>query len=201
MFNIKKEDMPKVIQETIKKIPSKKSLRIYKKNNSPNYYCSFYVGYSTLKSGKKEQTLKTPNVKVALKEAIRVYDIVIANQEHQKLEIDFNKDIAQPFFKYRIQKYQMKKKYNNDNQGIREKKRFNNYMLNFFNGFDYRSHELLSAAITDLTNNLRLDDKTDNTISKYMSVLNMMFKREQNLATIKSIPDMPSLAVYNNPRQ
>ena len=201
MFNIKKEDMPKVIQETIKKIPSKKSLRIYKKNNSPNYYCSFYVGYSTLKSGKKEQTLKTPNVKVALKEAIRVYDIVIANQEHQKLEIDFNKDIAQPFFKYRIQKYQMKKKYNNDNQGIREKKRFNNYMLNFFNGFDYRSHELLSAAITDLTNNLRLDDKTDNTISKYMSVLNMMFKRAQNLGTIKSIPDMPSLAVINNPRQ
>ena len=158
--------MPKIIKETIKKIPSKKSLRIYKKNNSKNYYCSFYVGYSTMKSGKKEQSLKTPNVKVALKEAIRIYELVIANQDHQKLQIDFDKDIAMPFFKHRIQKYQLKGKYDNSNQGVREKKRFNNYMRNFFIGFDYRDHELLSQAITDMTNNLRLDNKTDNTISK-----------------------------------
>ena len=55
--------MPKILKDTIKKIPSKQSLRIYKKSNSPNYYCSFYVGYSTMKSGKKEKTLRTKNVK------------------------------------------------------------------------------------------------------------------------------------------
>ena len=59
--------MPKILKDTIKKIPSKQSLRIYRKSNSPNYYCSFYVGYSTMKSGKKEKTLRTKNVKEALK--------------------------------------------------------------------------------------------------------------------------------------
>ena len=193
--------MPRILKETIKSIPSKKSLKIYKKSNSQNYYCSFYVGRLNSKSGNKEQSLKTPNVKVALKDAIRTYDLVMSNQQHQQLKIDFDKDIAMPFFKHRIQKYHMKGKIDNSNQGIREKKRFNNYMRNFFIGFDYRDHELLSQAITDMTNHLRLDNKTDNTISKYMSVLNMMFKRAQNLGTIKSIPDMPSLAVINNPRQ
>ena len=95
----------------------------------------------------------------------------------------------------------MKGKIDNSNQGIREKKRFNNYMRNFFIGFDYRDHELLSQAISDMTNNLRLDNKTDNTISKYMSVLNMMFKRAQNLGVIQSLPDMPSLSVINTPRE
>ena len=193
--------MPRIIKETIKLIPSKKSLKIYKKSNSQNYYCSFYIGRLNSKSGNKEQSLKTPNVKVALKEAIKTYDLVIANQQHQQLKIDFDKDIAMPFFKHRIQKYHMKGKIDNSNQGIREKKRFNNYMRNFFIGFDYRDHELLSQAISDMTNNLRLDNKTDNTISKYMSVLNMMFKRAQNLGVIKSLPDMPSLAVINTPRQ
>ncbi|MDB2441989.1 hypothetical protein N9W20_01550 [Candidatus Pelagibacter bacterium] len=193
--------MPKILKETIKLIPSRPTLKIFKKTRSQNYYCSFYVGTTHFKSGNKEQSLQTPNVKVALKEAIRIYNIVNQNLEDRSVQYDFNKDLAQPFFKYRIQKYQMKKKYHNDNQGIREKKRFNNYMLNFFTGFDYRNHELLSAAITDLTNNLRLDNKTDNTISKYMSVLNMMFKRAQNLGVIKSLPDMPSLAVINTPRQ
>ena len=93
--------MPRIIKETIKLIPSKKSLKIYKKSNSQNYYCSFYIGRLNSKSGNKEQSLKTPNVKVALKEAIKTYDLVIANQQHQQLKIDFDKDIAMPFFKHR----------------------------------------------------------------------------------------------------
>ncbi len=193
--------MPKILKDTIKLIPSKPTLKIFKKDRSQNYYCSFYVGTTHFKSGNKEQSLKTPNVKIALKEAIRIYNIVNQKLEVDKLDIDLDKDIAQPFFKYRIQKYKLKGKYDNSNQGIREQKRFNNYMKDFFTGFDYRNHELLSQAISDLTNNLRLDKKTDNTISKYMSVLNMMFKRAQNLGIIKSIPDMPSLSVINTPRQ
>ena len=78
--------MPRIIKETIKLIPSKKSLKIYKKSNSQNYYCSFYIGRLNSKSGNKEQSLKTPNVKVALKEAIKTYDLVIANQQHQQLK-------------------------------------------------------------------------------------------------------------------
>ncbi len=69
---------------------------------------------------------------------------------------------------------------NDENQGVREKSRYNNYIKMFFDNVDYREHELLTNAVTDLTNHLKLDKKTDNTISKYMSVLNMMFKRAQN---------------------
>jgi ribosomal protein S18 len=193
--------MPKILKNTIKKIPSKQSLRIYKKSNSQNYYCSFYVGYSTMKSGKKEKTLRTKNVKEALKKAIETYKLIISKQDETKLVVNFEKDIASPFFKHRIQKYHLKGKCDNNNQGIREQKRFNNYMKNFFTGFDYNNHELLSQAITDLTHNLKEDKKTDNTISKYMSVLNQMFKRAKNIGVLKSLPDMPSLNVINAPRQ
>ena len=160
--------MPKILKDTIKKIPSKQSLRIYKKSNSQNYYCSFYVGYSTMKSGKKEKTLRTKNVKEALKKAIETYKLIISKQDETKLVVNFEKDIALPFFKHRIQKYHLKGKYDNNNQGIREQKRFNNYMKNFFTGFNYNNHELLSQAITDLTHNLKEDKKTDNTISKFL---------------------------------
>ena len=122
--------MPKILKDTIKKIPSKQSLRIYKKSNSPNYYCSFYVGYSTMKSGKKEKTLRTKNVKEALKKAIETYKLIISQQDETKLEVNFDKDIANPFFKYRIQKYHLKGKHDKQNQGIREKNRYNNYRYN-----------------------------------------------------------------------
>ena len=136
-----------------------------------------------------------------LKKAIETYKLIISKQDETKLVVNFEKDIASPFFKHRIQKYHLKGKYDNNNQGIREQKRFNNYMKNFFTGFDYNNHELLSQAITDLTHNLKEDKKTDNTISKYMSVLNQMFKRAKNIGVLKSLPDMPSLNVINAPRQ
>ena len=193
--------MPKILKETIKLIPSKPTLKIFKKDRSKYYYCSFYVGTTHFKSGNKEQSLKTPNYKEALKEAIKIYNIVNQKLETDKVDVDFDKDIAQPFFKHRIRKYSLKGKQNNENQGIRESKRFKNYMKTFFTGFNYNNHELLSQSITDLTNNLKEDKKTDNTISKYMSVLNLMFKRANNIGVLKALPDMPSLKIINVPRQ
>jgi hypothetical protein len=193
--------MPKILKETIKKIERKPSLRIFKKDVSKNYYCSFYVGFNYYKSGNKERSLKTANVKEALKKAQQVYDETMRTIPTQKKVIDFDKDIAQPFFRMRIRKYILKGKSNDENQGVREKSRYNNYIKMFFDNVDYREHELLTNAVTDLTNHLKLDKKTDNTISKYMSVLNMMFKRAQNQGVLKSIPDMPSLSIINTPRQ
>ena len=194
--------MPKILKETIKKIERKPSLKIYKKETTKNYYCSFYVGFAQFKSGNKEQSLRTSNVKDALKKAQQVYDETMRTLPTDPIIADFTKDIATPFFKHRIRKYKdEKQKEGNENQGIREKKRFDNYIKMFFDKIDYKDHEAMSNAISDLTNNLKADNKTDNTISKYMSVLNMMFKKAQDLGVIKSIPDMPSLTIISKERE
>jgi hypothetical protein len=193
--------MPKILKKTIKLIPSKPTLRIFKKDNSPYYYCSFYVGTQFFKSGNKEQSLQNSNVNESLKKAIEIYNSVNQKLETHKTDTDFDRDIALPFFRVRIQKYKNKGKLGNDNQGIREQSRYNNYIKSFFVGFNYNNHELLSEAIINLTNDLKQDGKTDNTITKYMSILNQMFKRAQNIGVLKSIPDMPSLSVINTPRQ
>ena len=101
--------MPKILKETIKKIERKPSLRIFKKDVSKNYYCSFYVGFNYYKSGNKERSLKTANVKEALKKAQQVYDETMRTIPTQKKVIDFDKDIAQPFFEGRLKNY-----YSND---------------------------------------------------------------------------------------
>jgi len=197
--------MPKIKKETIKLIPKIHSLKIYKKEDRNNYYCSFYVGTNIMKSGNKEISLYTENVKEALKKARNVYvdwqnenkDIVVNSVK----KIDIEKDIALPFFKVRIRKYQMKGKSGTSNQGVREKLRWSNYILKFFKDLDYQKPELVNDAIDNLVNDLREDKKTDNTISKYLNILSLMFKRAHNLGTIKYIPEMPSLKIVNEPRQ
>jgi len=196
--------MPKIKKETIKLIPKIHSLKIYKKENRNNYYCSFYVGTNIMKSGNKEISLKTENVKEALKKARNVYvdwqnenkDVVVNSVK----KIDIEKDIALPFFKVRIRKYQMKGKSGTSNQGVREKLRWSNYILKFFKDLDYQKPELVNDAIENLVNDLREDKKTDNTISKYLNILSLMFKRAHNLGTIKYIPEMPSLKIVNQTR-
>ena len=196
--------MPKIKKETIKQIPKIHSLKIYKKENRNNYYCSFYVGTNIMKSGNKEISLYTENVKEALKKARNVYvdwqnenkDIVVNSVK----KIDIEKDIALPFFKVRIRKYQMKGKSGTSNQGVREKLRWSNYILKFFKDLDYQKPELVNDAIENLVNDLREDKKTDNTISKYLNILSLMFKRAHNLGTIKYIPEMPSLKIVNQTR-
>jgi len=194
--------MPKILKDTIKKIERKPSLKIFKKDKSKNYYCSFYVGFSKYKSGNKELSLKTGNVNDALKKAQQVYDETMRMLPTDRIILDFSKDIAQPFFKHRIRKYKDgKQKEGNENQGVREKLRYDNYIKMFFDKIDYKDHEALSNAITDLTNHLKRDNKTNNTISKYMSVLRMMFQKAQDMGVIKSIPDMPSLTIINKERE
>ena len=194
--------MPKILKDTIKKIERKPSLRIFKKDKSKYYYCSFYVGFAHFKSGNKEQSLKTSNVNDALKKAQQVYDQTMRTLPTDPIIFDFTKDIATPFFKHRIRKYRDEKgKDGNDNQGIREKKRYDNYIKMFFDKIDYNDHEAMNNAISDLTNNLKSDNKTNNTITKYMSILNMMFKKAQNTGVLKSIPEMPTLTVINKERE
>ncbi len=197
--------MPKIDKKTIKLLPKIRSLKIYKKENLPNYYCSFYVGSNIMKSGNKEISLKTSNVKDALKKAPITYNNFYFENEREIISSkkipDIEKDISLPFFKVRIRKYQLKGKSGTSNQGVREKLRWNNYIKKFFQNIDYNNPELVNDAIDNLVNDLREDKKTDNTISKYLNILSLMFKRAHNLGTIKYIPEMPSLKIVNEARQ
>ena len=196
--------MPKIDKNTIKLLPKNRSLKIYKKENLPNYYCSFYVGSNIMKSGNKEMSLRTSNVKEALKKAPTIFkDFFDENRDKiisTKSIPDIEKDIAISFFKVRIRKYQDKGKIGTSNQGVRERLRWNNYILKFFKDIDYNNPELVNDAIDNLVNDLREDKKTDNTISKYLNILSLMFKRAHNLGTIKYIPELPSLNIVNQSR-
>ena len=196
--------MPKIDKNTIKLLPKNRSLKIYKKENLPNYYCSFYVGSNIMKSGNKEMSLRTSNVKEALKKAPTIFkDFFDENRDKiisTKSIPDIEKDIAISFFKVRIRKYQDKGKIGTSNQGVRERLRWNNYILKFFKDINYNNSELVNDAIDNLVNDLREDKKTDNTISKYLNILSLMFKRAHNLGTIKYIPEMPSLTIINQHR-
>ena len=196
--------MPKIDKNTIKLLPKNRSLKIYKKENLPNYYCSFYVGSNIMKSGNKEMSLRTSNVKEALKKAPTIFkDFFDENRDKiisTKSIPDIEKDIAISFFKVRIRKYQDKGKIGTSNQGVRERLRWNNYILKFFKDIDYNNPEFVNDAINNLVNDLREDKKTDNTISKYLNILSLMFKRAHNLGTIKYIPEMPSLTIINQHR-
>ena len=48
----------KILKNTIKKLPQNPSLKIYKFNNSSNYYCSFYVGTKLMKKRKCRNEFK-----------------------------------------------------------------------------------------------------------------------------------------------
>ena len=65
---------------------------------------------------------------------------------------------------------------------------------------NYRNNQSLTNALEDLVENLRLDNKTDNTISKYTTVLSNMFNYAIKNGVIKSKPDFPKLKIVNNAR-
>ena len=196
--------MPKIDKTTIKLLPKIRSLKIYKKENLPNYYCSFYVGSNIMKSGNKEVSLKTSNVKEALKKAPITYNNFYFENERKiissKKVPDIEKDISIPFFKVRIRKYQVKGKSGTSNQGVREKLRWNNYIIKFFKNIDYNNPELVNDAIDNLVNDLREDKKTDNTISKYLNILSLMFRKAVENNLIKKVPYFPPLKVVNQIR-
>ena len=101
--------MPKILKDTILNLPRIHSLKIYKKDVSKNYYCSFYVGTNVLKSGNKEISLRTSNLKEARAKAPEVYKDFLNNNLNEILKENkpnFDRDIAIPFFKGRIKKYQ-----------------------------------------------------------------------------------------------
>ena len=96
-------------------------------------------------------------------------------QIRKRNNINFDLDIAQPFFKYRIRHYRNKNP--DSTQGLREQKRYEIIFKKFFEDIDYRNIDELDDAIEELKVNLKQDELTDNTISKYFNILSLMFRK------------------------
>ena len=76
--------------------------------------------------------------------------------DSKKKEINFDLDIAQPFFKYRIRHYRNKNP--DSTQGLREQKDMIIIFKKFFEDIDYRNNEELEDAIEELKVNLKQDE-------------------------------------------
>jgi hypothetical protein len=191
--------MPKINKKTLIKFPRIPSLKIYQFENSTNYFCNFYVGTHILKSGNKEKSLKTKNVNEARKKAKEEYYKFFNSPDAKKENnINFDLDIAQPFFKFRVRHYRNKNP--DSNQAHREQQRYENYIKKFFEDIDYRNVDELDDAIEEIKENLKQDNKTDNTISKYFNILSLMFKKAVDNNVISKMPYFPPLKVVNQVR-
>ena len=191
--------MPKINKKTLITFPRIPSLKIYQFENSTNYFCNFYVGTHILKSGNKEKSLKTKNVNEAKKKAKEEYYKFFNSAEAKKENnINFDLDIAQPFFKFRIRHYRNKNP--DSTQAQREQQRYENYIKKFFEDIDYRNIDELDDAIEEIKENLKQDNKTDNTISKYFNILSLMFKKAVDNNVISKMPYFPPLKVVNQVR-
>ena len=191
-------NMPKIDKKTIFKF-ERIPVSVFQFENSKNYFVRYYIGRQKgAKSGNKDKSLKTQNKNEAKVKAKKIYFEYLTNPTPIEKEIDFNIDIAQPFFRYRIRHY--KNKNPDSTQGTREKMRYDSYIHKFFEDVDYRNNEDLEDAIEELKENLKQDDKTDNTISKYFNILSLMFRKAVENNLIKKVPYFPPLKVVNQVR-
>ncbi len=190
--------MPKINNKTIFKF-ERIPVRVFQFDNSKNYFVRYYIGRQKGASGgNKDRTLKTTNIKIAKAKAKEIYFEYLNNPTPKEKEISFDIDIAQPFFRYRIRHY--KNKNPDSTQGTREKMRYDNYIKKFFEDVDYRNIEELDDSIEELKENLKQDDKTDNTISKYFNILSLMFRRAVENNVLSKMPYFPPLKVVNQVR-
>jgi len=196
--------VPKINKDSLKILPRTK-IWIYKFENKNTYFCRFYVGlgHKNYKSGKFEKTLKTKNINEAITKANELYKEWFREHTDTKQQVrehDFDLDIAQPYINYKVRKYKNRTDIKNADQGVRDKSKWQ-YMKPMFDEVDYTDLELVEDIINnDLLSQLKDEDKSGNTINKYMSVLTQMFKRAKDRGKVNFIPDTPTQQVINTPR-
>ena len=191
--------MPKIDKSSIKEIKNCDTLRVFRYENSKNYYVSFYVSKRYSKNGRYEQSLKTKNVNEAAskaKELWRGFDKE-AVQKTDK-EFNFDKDIAQPFFKSRLKKYIAK---GTPQYAKKEEQRYINFIKPYLENVDYRKVEYLENAVDDLVIELKQEKKLkDTTISKYINLVSLLFQKGFKMRKIEQLPDLPTMQRINEER-
>ena len=197
--------MPAIDKKTLTILP-RHNIRIYKFKKRHTYFCSFYIGlgHKGKKSGKFEKTLKTKNIKEAIKKATELYRKWFREHTDTKQirkERDFDLDLAQPYIAYKVRKYKNKTNIKDNEQGERDKAKWNNYLKPIFDDVDYADLELVENVINnDLLSKLKDDGKSGNTINKYMSIITQMYKRGLARGVVNFLPDTPTQEVINTPR-
>ena len=196
--------MPKIDKKTLKILPKQK-IRIYKFENKQTYTCSFYIGtgYKKYPSNHFQKTCKTKNINEAISKAKEYYVDWFKNHIDSKYdrEKSFDLDIAQPYLMFKIRKYKHKTHLKNNEQGERDKSKWN-YLKPFFVDIDYNDIETVEQIVDDeILSSLQEDGRSGSTINKYFSVLTQMFKRAKDRGTVNYIPDTPTQQVINTPRE
>ena len=191
--------MPKIVKKI--KVPNCDTLQIYQYDNVKSWYCKFYCGNHSLanKSGMYDKTLgrKLTNQKDAIRKAKEIWRNFDFSQQEEKVEFDFDKDIAQPFFILRKKQYANKGK---SEYADKEKSQYMNKVYPLFKDLDYRNNEYIENAIEDLVSNLKGENFAETTMSKYINLLSQMCKRAFNNRVLPILPEFPKFSRINEER-
>ena len=192
--------MPKINKDTLKTL--KNGVKVFKYENKNSYNCYFQVGSTYAKSGKKYYGLGTKNIHEATIRANTKYkEWHTTNAEKSKKFLDFDLDVAQPYLRYKIRKYRNKTNIKDNEQGSRDKAKWENFLKPYFEDVNYHDTDEVERIIDDeVLSDLKEQGKSGNTINKYMSVLTQMFKRAKDRGKVSFIPDTPTQQVINTPR-
>ena len=192
--------MPKINKDTLKTL--KNGVKVFKYENKNSYNCYFQVGSTYAKSGKKYYGLGTKNINDATIRANTKYkEWHTTNAEKSKKFLDFDLDVAQPYLRYKIRKYRNKTNIKDNEQGSRDKAKWENFLKPYFEDVNYHDTDEVERIIDDeVLSDLKEQGKSGNTINKYMSVLTQMYKRAKDRGTVNVIPDTPTQEVINTPR-
>ena len=144
------------------------------------------------------KSLRTANYKDATILAKKLYrEFDKEKVVKQVLEIDFDRDIAQPYFVSRHKKYLSK---NTPHYAAKEKSRYERFMKPFFQDIDYRNQDALETAVNEVVYELRKNNIKDTTISKYINTLSLMFQKSFKSRKIEIMPDLPTMKRINEER-
>ena len=192
--------MPKINKDTLKTL--KNGVKVFKYENKNSYNCYFQVGSTYTKSGKKYYGLGTKNIHEATIRANTKYkEWHTTNAEKSKKFLDFDLDVAQPYLRYKIRKYRNKTNIKDNEQGSRDKAKWENFLKPYFEDVNYHDTDEVERIIDDeVLSDLKEQGKSGNTINKYMSVITQMYKRAKDRGILNIIPDTPTQEVINTPR-
>jgi len=181
--------VPKIIK---KKTLSNYPITLYKyaPRNSKFWYCRFWVGIGYKSKGVEDRSTFETDERKAEKKAtqmFKTFDFKHYADVKTKKEIDIDKDIFQPEFKYR--------KLDNPTRVDKEIGMYKKYIYPVLKDIDYRNISELEMAINEIFYNLKLDGKATATCRNYKIIMTNAFGRalKNNNVPLNQVPNFPRL--------
>jgi hypothetical protein len=184
----------KTLKEKVK-IKNYGSLSIYKRERSPCWWVSIYVSKSYIndKSGFYRQSSKLINQRDAERKAKEIYkSFDFSNYDKRQQEYNLEKDIFIPFITSRERKKRFK---DPSYECLKEKQRFEKWIKPILESVEYRDVKIVNELIEELV--VKMKDETDIkdvTITKYLSLISLMFRWAKDNNKIQILPIIPTLS-------